>query len=225
MLIDLHVHSTISGCSSLPLEDILSTARSRGLDGVCITDHDSTDVLAQIEEGFQSDGLLVLVGMEYGTPQGDFLVFGHVEVLPKGMQASELLPAVKQLGGAAIAAHPFRGWRPTDTSLFETEWCSAIEIENGRNTEFENDLAAGLARKHMLPGVAGSDAHNLTELGRYPTRFSVPIQGREDLVHALNMGQCEPASANPKPVSHRKPISVGSGTTLPSAPLQHPWQF
>jgi len=197
MLIDLHVHSTMSQCSTLSPDDIISKARTSGLDGVCITDHDTTAVLSQIVEGFQSDGLLVIVGMEYSTTQGDFLVFGDLKNLSKGLRAAELLAAVKQRGGAIVAAHPFRGWRPTDVAILESSTCSAIEVENGRNSDFENLLASGLAAKFNIPGVAGSDAHNLAELGRFPTRFTVPIRDRDDLVHALNTGQCEPASVSP----------------------------
>lgn len=198
MLIDLHVHSTQSSCSSLSPEDILSTARSRGLDAVCITDHDSTDVLSQITEGFQPDGLLVLVGMEYATPQGDFLIFGNVEALAKGLDAPALLASVHQLGGAAIAAHPCRKWRPVDTVVFEQSLCSLVEVENGRNNPVEDDLAATLALNHGLIPVAGSDAHSLAELGTCPTRFTVPITNRADLVRALNQGCCEPASVSAK---------------------------
>jgi len=197
MLIDLHVHSTMSQCSTLLPEDIISKARTSGLDGVCITDHDTTAVLSQIVEGFQSDGLLVIVGMEYTTPQGDFLVFGDLKSLSKGMSAVELLAAVQQRGGAAVAAHPFRGWRPTDVAIIESSSCAAIEVENGRNTDYENLLASEFAAKCNILGVAGSDAHNLAELGRFPTRFTVPIKDRNDLVRALNMGQCEPSSVSP----------------------------
>ncbi|MBI9078649.1 MAG: PHP domain-containing protein [Pseudodesulfovibrio sp.] len=193
MLIDLHVHSTHSSCSELLSMDILSEARSKGLDGVCITDHDSTQVLSQISEGFQSDGLLVLVGMEYTTSQGDFLVFGHVEALLMGLDAPELLASVRQMGGAAIAAHPYRGWRPTDISIFDQCLCSLVEVENGRNSRREDELASALAFKRSLTAVSGSDAHSLVELGRCPTRFTVPVTNRIDLVRALNQGCCEPA--------------------------------
>lgn len=195
MLIDLHVHTTVSSCSSLSAEDILTQARFRGLDGVCITDHDSTGVLSQISEGFQSDGLLVLVGMEYGTPQGDFLVFGQIDNLPEGLDAPRLLSEVSKLGGATIAAHPFRGWRPTDTRIFEHANRPLIEVDNGRNTQFENDKASVLAQKLGLTCVAGSDAHTLAELGTFPTRFTVPIASRDELVYALNHGLCRPATS------------------------------
>lgn len=194
MLIDLHVHSTVSSCSSLSVCEILGNARSLGLDGVCITDHDSTSVLAQIREGFQPDGLLVLAGMEYATPQGDFLVFGPVEHLSPGLDGARLLQTVDRLGGAVVAAHPFRGWRPSDVAVLERGPC-LIEVENGRNTDAENALAADLADRLGFHAVSGSDAHTLGELGRLPTRFDAPVRCRADLVRALRRGLCQPLRA------------------------------
>lgn len=194
MLIDIHVHSDHSPCSVMPITEILSQAKSLGLDGVCITDHDSTEVLSQIEEGFQPDGLLVLVGMEYATPQGDFLVFGDVESLDAGMDGPSLLTTVEGIGGAVVAAHPFRSWRPSDVSVLTKYPLAAIEVVNGRNTDAEDAMAHRLAREVSVTRVSGSDAHSLDELGRFPTRFSGPISDRSDLVNALRQGLCEPAS-------------------------------
>lgn len=191
MLIDMHVHSNVSRCSVLSVDQILGNARSLGLDGVCITDHDTTGVLSQIDEGFQSDGLLVLVGMEYTTPQGDYLVHGPVESLTPGMDVFQLAAEVGELGGAIIAAHPFRGWRPSDITAISPATCLAVEVENGRNNLFENSQAADFVRKQGMAGVAGSDAHQLDELGRFPTRFTTSIKGRDDLVRALQQGQFE----------------------------------
>lgn len=192
MLIDTHVHSDVSDCSSMPVAQILANARALGLDGVCITDHDTTDVLAQIDEGFQSDGLLVLVGMEYTTPQGDFLVYGDVESLRPGMTAGVLMDHVHSIGGAVVAAHPYRGWRPSDPSVIVSHPCSAVEVVNGRNTDAEDALAEALAGKYGLNRVSGSDAHSIDELGRFPTRFKYPVSSRNDLVHALRNGLCTP---------------------------------
>lgn len=197
MLIDIHVHSDISPCSGLSVADIVGNSMRLGLDGVCITDHDTTRVLSQIEEGFQPDGLLVMVGMEYTTPQGDFLVFGSIHDLPKKMDLAQLIPAVGKVGGAVVAAHPFRGWRLSDSSAIEQYPCSAIEVVNGRNTDTENRLASDLADRLGLPAVAGSDAHTMGELGRYPTKFTTPIRSVHDLARALNAGQCRPGVSIP----------------------------
>ncbi|MCJ2162969.1 MULTISPECIES: PHP domain-containing protein [unclassified Pseudodesulfovibrio] len=198
MLIDLHVHSTCSPCSVLTPAEILAHARGRGLDGVCITDHDTMDILSHIKAGFQSDGLFVAVGMEYATPQGDYLVFGDIASLPGGLPASDLLSRVSALGGAAIAAHPCRVRRPADPALFGTGLFSLVEVNNGRNSMEENEQAHSLVSRFDMIAVAGSDAHRLDELGRCPTRFTVPITSTADLVDALNQGCCLPFSMHRK---------------------------
>jgi predicted metal-dependent phosphoesterase TrpH len=63
MYFDMHVHSSISPCSQLDLDEILRHARSIGLDGVCITDHDTMEARYLLNEGIQKDGLCVIVGM------------------------------------------------------------------------------------------------------------------------------------------------------------------
>ncbi|WP_319582153.1 PHP-associated domain-containing protein [uncultured Pseudodesulfovibrio sp.] len=196
MLIDLHVHSTCSPCSILKPSEILGSARAKGLDAVCITDHDTMSILTQCREGFQPDGLLVIVGMEYTTKQGDYLIFGDVGNLPHGLSAELLLPAVRDLGGAAISAHPCRTWRPADPVIFDQGLCTIAEAKNGRNTDAENVEAMSLIGAHGMTAVAGSDAHALEELGRCPTRFTVPVNSTRDLIAALNAGQCHPSLAH-----------------------------
>jgi hypothetical protein len=151
-------------------------------------------ILTQCREGFQPDGLLVIVGMEYTTGQGDYLLFGDIRSIPLGLSAAALLPAVRDLGGAAVSAHPCRTWRPADPAVFELGLCSIAEAENGRNTDAENGLAQSLIAGHGMTAVAGSDAHSLEELGRCPTRFTVPVNSTRDLIDALNKGLCRPSA-------------------------------
>lgn len=67
MLFDLHPHTTLSSCSQLQLDQILTQVGAKGLDGVCITDHDTLAVRNTISEGVQNNGLCVIFGMEYTT--------------------------------------------------------------------------------------------------------------------------------------------------------------
>jgi hypothetical protein len=138
-----------------------------------------------------------------------------VASLPSCLDADRLIAEVDRLGGAVVAAHPFRGWRPLDTSVLDRSRCTALEVENGRNSAFENAQAARLAFRLGIPAVAGSDAHALDELGRFPTRFHMPVAGRDDLVRALREGLCEPAAPF---ASLACPISAGSGRMSPSEP-------
>ncbi|MGE4298837.1 MAG: PHP domain-containing protein [Desulfovibrionaceae bacterium] len=192
MLIDLHVHSTYSPCSRLTVGEILAHARQRGLDGVCLTDHDTMAVAAQVREGVQADGLCVIVGMEYATPQGDYLVFGPFEALAPGLHARGLLELVRDGGGVAVAAHPFRSWRPVRPDCLNSGLCTHIETMNGRNEACENQQARDWAMRHDMHATGGSDAHALDELGRCATRFDAPVRSRAEFVAALRAGTCSP---------------------------------
>ncbi|MEW6489921.1 MAG: PHP domain-containing protein [Thermodesulfobacteriota bacterium] len=207
MRFDLHVHTDLSPCSSLGLRDILRHARRLGLDGVCLTDHGTTAVRHLVREGVQDDGLCVVIGMEYETAEGDFLVFGPSPVaqedLPPGLPARELLHRVERAGGAAVAAHPFRASRPVGGRIWGEGLCRVVEAHNGRNTVLENRRAEEFAARHRLAATGGSDAHRLDELGRAVTRFEVPVCSRQELVWALLAGLCRPEGSLVPPVSFR----------------------
>lgn len=188
MYFDMHVHSSISPCSQLDLDEILRHARSIGLDGVCITDHDTMEARYMLKEGVQKDGLCVIVGIEYTTPEGDFLLFGPFERLPQQLSARDLLTTVKKLGGAAIAAHPFREDRGTNESLISGGFCKIVEGINGRNHNKENERVAFWQKNYGIRRIGGSDAHNLLELGNVTTFFKTAIKTRTDLITALRNG-------------------------------------
>lgn len=188
MRFDLHVHTDISSCSALRIEEILRHARQRGLDGVCITDHESVAVKNRVAEGVQSDGLCLIFGMEYTTADGDFLLFGPVENLPFGLEAEELLSRFASLGGIAVAAHPFRAERPVSEFVVRSGLCTTIEGINGRNRELENLRSNTWLDRYGVKLVGGSDAHSLAELGRVVTRIATRVRNREEFVHALASG-------------------------------------
>ena len=166
MLFDLHVHTSLSPCSQLRLDQILSQASERGLNGVCITDHNTMAVRDYTQEGVLGNGLCVIFGMEYSTSKGDFLIFGPFEELPPGLPAQILLKHVDRSGGVAIAAHPFRSQRPIDENLIKNEMCRIVEGVNGRNAHHENASVLDWQQKYNVAQVGGSDAHSLDELGR-----------------------------------------------------------
>jgi predicted metal-dependent phosphoesterase TrpH len=191
MLIDLHVHTALSPCSDMHIEEIIVRARECGLDGVCITDHHTMDIRHMLAEGLQGNGLFVLFGMEYSTPQGDFLLFGPFEDLAPGIDGDLLLSTVHARGGAAVAAHPFRKARAVDERLIRDGLCNGVECVNGRNTLDENSAVEKWVHRYRLTQCGGSDAHTLAELGTFATKFMTPVRSRGDLIQALNQGLCQ----------------------------------
>lgn len=61
MLVDMHLHEcTYSSDSKISLEEIVTTARGRGLDAVCITDHDSMGLREYATEYSHRTGFPIL---------------------------------------------------------------------------------------------------------------------------------------------------------------------
>ena len=192
MKIDMHIHSTISSCSKLTRDEIINHSLSCGLDGVCITDHNTMEGQNLIEEGIQSNGLCIIFGVEYTTLEGDFLLFGPFDKVPQGFSAPELLKWIDTIGGIAIAAHPFRHSRPTQEYLIAEGMCRIVESCNGRNSDSENALLNKWRSLYSIQEVGGSDAHSLKELGKFTTLFNEPVRTRHELINALKKGNYSP---------------------------------
>lgn len=189
MKFDMHVHTILSPCSQLGLSELLKTASDRGLDGVCVTDHDTMALRFTVTEGRQDNGLCLIIGMEYTTTEGDFLLFGPFEDLMPGLEAPELLRLVDERGGAAVAAHPFRRGRKTREYLIRDGLCNIAEGINGRNEAAENRRTAAWRDGYAVGLVGGSDAHSAAELGRSTTTFHIPIECSADIIKALKSGE------------------------------------
>lgn len=185
MIFDLHVHTSISPCSQLTLDEIISYAQAKGLDGICITDHDTMAVNRLLREGPRDEGPCIIFGMEYATKEGDFLIFGPFENIRPHMAGPELLQHVESQGGVAVAAHPCRTGRSVSEDLIRGGLCPIMETTNGRNREWENRAASQLGDKYKAAHIGGSDAHTLSELGKIRTKFLQPIQCRADFIQAL----------------------------------------
>ncbi len=201
MLIDLHVHSHHTrGCTLAPRE-LLRRAKEVGLDGVAITDLNSLDGVDEIRAAGREEGILALVGVEIATDRGHYLcffpdpakippppqVFGSATPWP----AREVLEKVRELGGVAIAAHPYDKSieRPSGDFIFTLDGLSAIEGLNARRKGPANDLAVEAADHMNLPCVAGSDAHaSLDELGKAATLFRDVVQTEADVVAQIKAG-------------------------------------
>jgi predicted metal-dependent phosphoesterase TrpH len=200
-VIDLHVHTfPASPCSSASVDESIEEAKSIGLSGFCLTDHNYVWTPAQVNDLSQKHGFLILRGNEITTDQGDMLVFGWENDIQGIIKLQDLRAEVLRAGGFIIAAHPFRGFltfgagqlgltpeRAAQRALFQ--WVDAVEVLNGKVTGSENRLAGSVAASLGLPAVGGSDAHEVGEIGRYATRFSAEIKTEAELLTALRSGE------------------------------------
>lgn len=190
MYFDLHFHTKQhSSCSTIDMEEGVRYAKEIGLAGICITDHDTfacRKSAAQLQDRY---GILVVVGTEILTVEGDLLCFGLDEVPDVRVEAQTLIDHINRIGGACIAAHPFRkNNRGMGEHLYRLKGLHAIETPNGNTEAVDNRRARKVARELNIPCTGGSDAHRLERIGVCPTRFTVAVNSESDLIMALRNG-------------------------------------
>ena len=191
MLIDLHCHSfPRSQCSSLKPEELIDLARERGLDGVCLTEHDTFWPEAELAELAARTGFRVFGGIELTTDLGHVLAYGLSPAAgPMPTAAAAFLAATRD-SALLFLAHPARdGLLRVDRRT--VEYFESVEAINGSDTRLQNMAATGLAHGFRLPGVGGSDAHTRAEIGRAATRFHGSVADSAGLIAALRTGAYE----------------------------------
>jgi predicted metal-dependent phosphoesterase TrpH len=202
-VIDLHLHTYPSSpCSVARVDDVILEAKRIGLDGMCLTDHNYVWDRARVDELKRKHDFLILRGNEITTDQGDMLVFGLEKEVQGVIKLEELRSMVSEAGGFIIAAHPFRGFllfgsgqlgltpeKAMERPLFKQ--VDGIEVLNSKVAEKENRFASEVAKGIGLPGTGGSDAHQVSDVGVYATRFFSKITSEKELINALRGGRYE----------------------------------
>ncbi len=188
MLIDLHCHTKVhSACSALTPDALVRAAQARGLGGVCITEHDALWPQADVERIADEMRFVVLRGMEVTTEVGHVLVFGIPDHVPEMAVLATLHRLVRAEGALMYLAHPSRRYGtlpPGDLSA-----CfDSVEVHNGTEGVLQNDNAARLARGLALPGIGGSDAHAVREVGICATEFDDDVRDESSFLAALRAG-------------------------------------
>ena len=198
MLVDMHVHTTTSSpCAYMDPESMLEWAARTGLDAVCVTEHDEVEGAQVARELGRRRGFTVFRGVEIYTDLGDMLVFGLLQDARR-MQVPyrELLAEVHEAGGIVIPAHPCRGMRDLHAILGREAaeelltTCDAVEVLNGGTARENNEIAAREAERYGLPGIGGSDAHHLVQIGRCVTEFERDLRDEADLIAEVKAGRC-----------------------------------
>ena len=200
MLIDLHVHSNHTRGCTVAVRDLVRRAREVGLDGVAITDLNTLEGLAEVREAAQAEQFVALCGLEVATDRGHYLcyfpdparvpapaqMFGSATPWP----VREVLAKVRELGGVAVAAHPYDKSidRPSGDAVFTLEGLAAIEGLNATRKSGVNDLAMEAADHMNLPCIGASGAHDLSAIGKAATLFREPVASEADLVAQLKAG-------------------------------------
>jgi predicted metal-dependent phosphoesterase TrpH len=187
---DHHLHTSRHSPDSVinPLV-LISRARTVGLDGVVITEHDyqwEPDELADLAA--QADGLKVFSGAEISAREGHFLVYGlpDLDEAPPGITLADLLKVVRRHEAAIVAAHPFR-WDQDFSGLVAKHGPAfdALELVSNNVTPDTRQKTEQLLRKHPMGATGSSDGHEPDAIGCYFTDFPSPIATLADFIAAL----------------------------------------
>lgn len=225
MKADLHVHSYHSGyarhfhwlrareCYSTP-DDIYRMAKARGMDLVCITDHDSVDGCKEfLDDHPDADDFIAGEEISCFVPDAPGLrvhlgALGMTEALHREAQrlrdnVFDTAQYLSQHGVVCVVNHLFMFFR--DQMAVESyirqalAWAPGLETRNGamlaEHNAFIAELAGSLRRTGTAPvAVGGSDAHLLRYVGT--TWTETPGRTRHEFLENLAKGRTEVGGAH-----------------------------
>lgn len=194
MLIDLHMHeSRYSKDSSLSLEEIVTIAKRQGLDGICITDHDSLGLKKVAEAYAKAVSFPIFVGVEYFSLQGDIVAFGIEDIPKTRISAQAFIDYVKSRGGICFSAHPFRdNNRGLKESLFQVKGLDGIEAFNASTALIDNLKALECCVNMGIQPLGVSDCHVRDKVGLYATCFPDEVLTLAEFIQSFKKGRCSP---------------------------------
>jgi len=186
--IDLHVH-TVHSDGHGTVEEVLEAAKTKGLDGLAITDHDTLD--GYFEARSLDNDLLVLPGFEVNTDAGHVLVLGQ-ERLPamvgEQVRYESIIKWSRKFDGLTVIAHPAAG----KVKLERWEKCKPDAVE-GLNalypfSKYFVNKGLRIASRLGVPCVGGSDAHDPKNVGDGYTIVEVGNPSGENPLDAIRNG-------------------------------------
>ena len=198
---EMHAHTSDRSLDSgVSADALVAQAAARGLDGVCLTEHNALWHPDDLIEFAERHEISVFPAMELGTDAGHILVYGLERYHPTMLQIETLRPIVQSEGAVMALAHPmrvFHGPRPgwDDFPL----WFEGVEVINGDHSDSENGYMDRHARSLGLAALGGSDVHSRQAVGRVATAFTSPVGSLEHLVEAIRHGHTHAVDFRPGP--------------------------
>jgi len=208
MIIDMHVHTKLSGDSSATPEEYCRAIEKyrpyHPFDGIVLTEHRTYQPNKTDQEIAEEYGVSIFHGIEVDADFGHLLLYGitdgflrAIDIAKRHLRSEEVIGAISDCGGIAIPSHPFRESRygvALEAQTKALRGIAAIEGINGTNTAEQNEKATSLIARNGLKGIGGSDAHyaNKHWFLSSATAFHNPIHTMADLLRELRSGDFEP---------------------------------
>lgn len=236
---DLHSHTHHSD-GSWRVSDLVSWARTRELDFLALTDHNTISGHAELH-ALASDDLLTIGGMEMTTHRGHAVTHGagwhEWRSGPAfGRDMADLARVAMAAGASCTIAHPMAPGDDAGCTGCRWEFAEMmpgparqVEIWNGGPWSDYNEEGLALFRRwlaagHRLVATAGSDIHG-PEGGGGPVGFNhVEAEALTEaaILSAIAQGR-NYLSSGPKLILTSAEVGMG-GTVAAGSPFQIHWQ-
>jgi len=193
--VDLHLHTKFSGDAQISPKQIVNELHAHPfIKGAAITDHNTLQGYFQVRKLAEPlEDLVIIPGIEVATPDGELILLGVEETPRHPLTVQEVIAFAHENAAVIVLPHPYRekgGLR----SLAEKTQAHAIEVFNPSSTPEENGMAEELAKARNLPGVAGSDAHELSQL--WAAYTEVEAESSVDrILEAIRRGHVKPVAS------------------------------
>lgn len=204
--IDLHVHTTVSMDSWISPEKLPEIAKRNGMDGIAVTDHNTTAAWQAVKRAAEKVGVAVIEGEEVrvkpaGRTVGEIIGLYMTDFVDgTGKTALEVIDALKAQDAVVVLPHPFDKYRkifPEEELRELSVKVDAVEVFNPRIfAKGLNEKARAFALEYGLAETAGSDAHVPWEVGKaYTEAPAADVEGfrKALLAHKTRAyGTCHP---------------------------------
>jgi len=190
-MIDMHVHTNYSD-SSGTVEEVIKTAKEKGLNGIAITDHDTLEG-AKVAMNMQ-DGVIVIPGEEIKTRNGEILALGIDEAVPEDLPIEEAIRIVHLQEGLVFIPHPtipfFGRLKETDMRRLNIDGLEVFSAISPFADHYATKNMA-IAKRLGLSTIAGSDSHFSETVGDAYTIIDAKDAKLPSILKALRLGRTE----------------------------------
>lgn len=225
MVIDMHVHTYEGSMDGrISIFDTVDILKSKGFDGMVVTDHDSYKGYNTWKQSGRT-GFKVIKGIEYDTSDaGHILVVVPIEqntdiFTLRGLKVNTLIDIVHKMGGILGPAHPYEYKRLGIAN--NPRWFRKMEIFrefdfvegfNSCGDKMGNILAQATAKRYGKQFTAGSDSHKEGCVGKARTVIDSNIENELDLIEAIKAKKIVSADGDyyeSAIVKHRTTFGIG----------------
>lgn len=179
---DIHTHTKYSGFTKYSIAQfpdsisepnmVVKVAKSRGINVLCITDHNCIKGAIKAKES-AIPGIDIVIGEEILTSEGEIIGLFLQERIEPNLGAEDTIDLIREQDGIVIAPHPFSPHCPCLGSKVKYLDIDGIEVFNAIHRDpYSNKLAS---RKDIILDkaiIGSSDAHTIEMVGNGYTTFN-----------------------------------------------------